>query len=620
VAGLETLHQRVFSRARRARHDEQQTGPGQNVNLLDNGSNTDKYENAGKAPALTTDWILIRRAAAELERSLLRGRVTDAGLLDDGRVALRFSGLPKGSPPTLAVDAFGSPPVVTLDDAELAVAIDPGWLRSAGTTLRGKRLTAVRARPGDRVLVLAFGTASRFGVESESRLVLELVPRYGNVVLLGDRVVVAAAKQFSPAENEARSVQVGLPYEPPPLPRATLDFAAFARALEAAADARDQVRALGGFRPELPRLLAASVVAESTTRPPESATALAAWLDERGRTVLASAEAAAGGLDGVHVYRDGDGAIAALHLVPLAQHASLSHTVVPDLLGLFAEARGATLRTRRGDATERRRATLLARIAKRIHATGEELSAVAARAADDAERERLRTSGDALYTHALEVPAGATSYAPPTNPGLSIPLDPLLDAKENAQAYYARYRKAADALPHLERRRQTLETRRDALEVLAFEAERAEPPTLPELEADLDELEGRRPRRAQQPAARRRAPLRLERPSGARIYVGRSPRENVEVTFRIARPDDLWFHARGIPGSHVVLQAPPGGEPDDDDLAAAADLAATHSKGKNAPRVEIDYTERKYVRKQRDAGPGLVWYTNARTRIGRPSS
>ena len=145
-------------------------------------------------------------------------------------------------------------------------------------------------------------------------------------------------------------------------------------------------------------------------------------------------------------------------------------------------------------------------------------------------------------------------------------------------------------------------------------------PRFPELEADLDELEGRTPQRIAQPTAKRRAPLRLDRPSGARIYVGRSPRENVEITFKIARPDDLWFHARGIPGSHVVLQTAPGAEPNDDDLAAAADLAATHSKARNAPRVEIDYTERKYVRKQRDAGPGMVWYTNARTRVGAPKT
>ncbi|MEA2720844.1 MAG: hypothetical protein QOJ39_2708 [Candidatus Eremiobacteraeota bacterium] len=569
---------------------------------------------------MTTDWILIRRAGAELERSLRGGRVTDSGLLDDGRVALRFGGLKKRGPATLAVEAFGSPPVVTLDDTELALAIDPGWLRSAGATLRGMRLTSVRARRGDRVLVLTFGTASRFGVESESRLVLELVPRYGNVVLLRDRLVVAAAKQFSPAENEARSVQVGLPYEPPPLPKPTLDFAGFTRALEEAADAKARTRALGGYLPEVPRLVAASLVAESEAVAGASATRLAAWLDERARAILAALEADADALGDVHVYRDDAGAVVAAHVIPLAQYAALAHETVPSLLNVFGEARTSALRAQRGDPTERRRASLLARIARRAHATDGELASVAARIADIAERDRLRESGDALFTHGHEIPAGATSYVPPTNPELTIVLDPDLDAKENAQRYYARYRKAADALPHLEKRREALTARRDALDALAFEADRADPPTLPELEADLDALEGRPPQRTGQSAARRRAPLRLERPSGARIYVGRSPRENAEVTFRIARPDDLWFHARGIPGSHVVLQAPPGALPDDNDLDAAADLAATHSKAKNAPRVEIDYTERKHVRKQRDGGPGLVWYTNARTRVGRPGA
>ncbi|MEA2664578.1 MAG: hypothetical protein QOI11_1522, partial [Candidatus Eremiobacteraeota bacterium] len=89
---------------------------------------------------MVTDWILIRRAAAELERALRGGRVTDAGLLDDGRVALRFGGLKRRGPSTLAIDAFGSPPLVTLEEQELALAVDPGWLRTAGTSLRNMRL------------------------------------------------------------------------------------------------------------------------------------------------------------------------------------------------------------------------------------------------------------------------------------------------------------------------------------------------------------------------------------------------------------------------------------------------------------------------------------------------
>ena len=561
---------------------------------------------------MTTDWLLIRRAAAEIERALRGARVTDAGLLDDGRVGLRFGGVRAGGAPTLAVDAFGSPPLVSLEGDELAVQSEPGWLRAAGTSLRGMRLLAAQARHGDRVIVLNFGTASRFGVASELRLVLELVPRYGNVVLLNDRLVVAAAKQFSPAENEARAVQAGLPYEPPPLPRARLDAAAFAAAWAAAADPAARGRALAGFVPLLPRLLAASLVAESDAGGAMGTPA------ERAAALLGAAEKAAPEAGPVHTYRDAAGRLVAAHVVPLAQYSALEHRLEPSLLTLFAEARSAAQGLQQGGTAERRRSALAARVERRARAATAESARLAEQLADVAARDHFRESGDALYTHGHEIPAGATQFVPATNPGLTIALDPELDAKENARRYYARYRKAAGALPHLEKRRETLRLRLAALDELAFEIERADAPTLRELEADLDALEGHTSRRAE-PSARKRAPLRFERGSGARIYVGRSPRENAEVTFRIARPGDLWFHARGVPGSHVVLQPPPGTPPADEDLDAAADLAAAHSKARAAARVEIDYTERKHVRKQRDAGPGLVWYTNARTRTGNPA-
>jgi predicted ribosome quality control (RQC) complex YloA/Tae2 family protein len=304
-------------------------------------------------------------------------------------------------------------------------------------------------------------------------------------------------------------------------------------------------------------------------------------------------------------------------VLPLAQYAALEHTTVPDLLPLFAEARATSAGRRAGDAGERRRAALTGRIARRLRDVEAEIAQVDARIADAAARDRLRAAGDALYTWAPEIPAGAASYTTPGEPPLTIALDPELDAKENAARYFARYRKATDALPHLERRRAALTGKRASLEELAFETGRADSATLAELAAALDELEGR-PAQRVAPGRTARAPLRVERPSGARILVGRSPRENVEVTFRLARPDDLWFHARGIPGSHVVLQPPPGGVAADADLDAAADLAARNSRARDAGRVEVDYTERKYVRRQRDAAPGLVWYTNARTRVGVP--
>jgi len=512
----------------------------------------------------------MRRAAAELEGALRGGRVVDSGLLDDGRFALRVGALRGRGPETVAVEAFGSPALVTLEDAEIALAGDPGWTRAISSALRGMRVQAVVARRGDRVIVMTLGTQSRFGVGSELRLVFELVPRYGNIVLVRAGSVVAAAKQFSPAENETRSVQIGALYAPPPLASST----------------------------EVPRAVAASLAAGAEQLDPT-------LLDER----IDRGE--------VHVYRDGAGHIVAAHVVPLAQYAALAHTTVPNLLPVWREARSQNIAAQASSAIERRRTALSARIAKRSVATQREAAAVAKQRADADGRDALRAAGDALHTYGHEIPAGAASFVSPTQPDVTIALDPELDAKANAKRYFARYRKAADALPHLERRAEELATRTRSLEELAFEAERADGNALDEIGAALDALEGKRAQRRATPG-KAKALLRIERPSGARIIVGRSPRENDEVTFRIARPDDLWFHARNTPGSHVILQPPPGGEPDPSDLDTAANLAATHSRGRLSPRVDIDYTERKYVRKQRDGAPGLVWYTNARTRVGRP--
>jgi len=536
-----------------------------------------------------TDWLLFRRAAAELDRALRGGRVTDCGLLEDGRFAVRIGGL-KGRPATtLAVDVFGSPPMLALDEGEPALAGDPGWTRAISAALRGMRVLAVRSRRGDRVVVIRFGTESRFGVATEVRLVLELVPRFGNVLLLRDGAVVAAAKQFSPAENEARSIQLGMPYQPPPL---------------------ETIR--------LPRAVADSLATQAGALPESGRPA---WIAAREAALLSATDGEPDALGDVYVYRT-NGRLRAAHVVPLRQFGEPAECR-RQLLPLFAEASATRSGDAQANARERERSALGARIAKRRAALDRERVQLTERAADDAARAALRTAGERLFTYGHLAPPGAERFAPPDG-GDPIELDPGLDAKANAQRYFTRYRKATDAVPHLERRRDAIDARLRSLDELAFEVERAQAATLGEIAAALDDLESGDRRiaatvtRGSRHAARPREILRVDRPSGARIYVGRSPRENVEVTFRIARAGDLWFHARNTPGSHVVLQTENGAVPLDADLDAAADLAATHSKARTSARVEIDYTERKHVRKQRDGAPGLVWYTNARTRIGHP--
>ena len=93
---------------------------------------------------------------------------------------------------------------------------------------------------------------------------------------------------------------------------------------------------------------------------------------------------------------------------------------------------------------------------------------------------------------------------------------------------------------------------------------------------------------------------------GWTALVGRTDADNDALSLKVARPDDWWFHVRGMPGSHVVLQGPPGAEAGRDLLKQAAAIAAWHSKAREGGLVAVSGTRARYVTKPRGAKPGTV--------------
>jgi predicted ribosome quality control (RQC) complex YloA/Tae2 family protein len=97
-----------------------------------------------------------------------------------------------------------------------------------------------------------------------------------------------------------------------------------------------------------------------------------------------------------------------------------------------------------------------------------------------------------------------------------------------------------------------------------------------------------------------------ELPGGWVVLAGRSDEDNDLLSLKVAKPNDWWFHVRGVPGSHVILQAKPGQEPGRKILKEAAAVAAYHSKAKNGGVVAVACTKARFVRKPRGAKPGTV--------------
>jgi predicted ribosome quality control (RQC) complex YloA/Tae2 family protein len=561
---------------------------------------------------MLTDWVICRRIAAELDAKLARARIRSAGLLPDGRAALQT---PRG---TLAIDFAGATPHVSLEPDGSPVAA-AGWSRAFSETLSGLQIHGVRARPGDRLIAIECSASSRFGVASSYRLVIELVPRFGNVLVLKDDTVVTSAREFRAGGATRRTIARGEQYEPPPLPQPSRNLSELADAAAplTAGDRSGPVLerlsvTLRGVDPSLPRLLAESLVAEASISPPGEPAALAEYLFESGRRLLASLDEPGKMSAPVFAYLDDAERVVQAHVFPLRQLSlTLRELAAPELLPLLSVSLDRARSSGAGQALHARRAALAARIEKRRAALETERRALERQGAADGERATLRTSGDLLYAHLRDVPAGAESFVPASSPDVTIRLDPALDAKENAQAIFRRYRKAVTRSGHATTRLGEVERSLEALEALAWETERAEGDTIAEVAEEFARLERPKGRRA--PLEKPRRALEFELENGARIFVGRSPRNNAELTFRVARPGDLWFHARATPGAHVILHLDNEREPLESELTAAAQLAAYHSKARSSEKVPVDYTARKYVRRRPGGAPGLVWYSNAKT-------
>jgi predicted ribosome quality control (RQC) complex YloA/Tae2 family protein len=199
-------------------------------------------------------------------------------------------------------------------------------------------------------------------------------------------------------------------------------------------------------------------------------------------------------------------------------------------------------------------------------------------------------------------------------------LEPALSARENAEAYFRRYRRAVAAAERAVDRLPAVEHRIAALESLLLRAQTAAAPELAALHEDLRTQgllrETPAPVVGPGPKAALPAGLRIRRyeVDGWEVLWGENATSNDYLTTRLARPGDLWLHARAVAGAHVVVRVPGRDTPVPRRvLEAAARTAAAHSEAKHSSVVAVDYTHRRYVRKPRGAPPGSVLCTRERT-------
>ena len=476
---------------------------------------------------------------------------------------------------------------------------------------RVSSLLALEQVPGERVVRLVFSAANSSATQPKARevviLVAELIAHHGNLVLLDHQGrIIDALKRFEGDEGQ-RKVLPGREYEPLPAPDGFLMGDEAIAVPPGMLDGKEFESWLLREVYPMSRLTARDLGAavEKGMSPDQ---ALERFRQNRGQRENHFFTATFEGRPVLSAYAP---CVLELENADFFPSPSLA---ADDYYGKPAE---------QNDGTVERRLlqTAIGRHLKRLVARRNSIE-TEQKEADRADE--LRQIGELMLAHLHLLKTGMSSvqlenyYIDPPVP-ISIPLDPRLTPRENAEKYFKRYKKLKRSREHMLRRLMETVEERNWLEMVALALEESE--NAEDLAAVRQELvEGGVLRRSGSSSPGRKAspdPGRRVReivsPGGYRLYWGTGNRANDHVTRNLCRSHDLWFHALNLPGCHLVLKKDQDEEVSLAEQLFAASLAAGYSRGKSEGKVDVMVTEGKWVKKPKGARPGLVSVSQFRT-------
>jgi predicted ribosome quality control (RQC) complex YloA/Tae2 family protein len=541
--------------------------------------------------------LLITLLAHALKRDLPGSRLSHVGQPDGETVVLTLYH-PKWRNRHLVMALFPARPFLFLSDRKWAAGKAPSnFVSSLRKNVGYARVAAVEQGPGERIVRLRLDSA-----EGSFTLAFEALPKYPNLILVGPDGNIVSAHRYK--EEVERPVVPGAPYAAPPQPadRPSL-WELDAPAMRAAWE-RDG-------EPEMPLYFRDRLRGSD----PEWVRHLAQAADPFSEAVLLAARAGRGEWGPVLVT---EGTNPSLKLFPADPGDPRLVADLHEAARRFYDREHAS----RGYSQERRKLELeIKRTIKREQRIRLKLKDDRARAE---KADQYQWWGELLMAQLHRVPLHAANVELPdvvrgTGGPIAIPLDPGLTPVRNAQGYFHKAQKGERGLELVAKREREVEERIHQLQSALR--------SLPALNSPAEVRKATRdlfPRAGHKdgPEARKAPPERVPTPNVHReklakeveLCAGASAVANEYVTFQLAQPDDLWFHARDYPGAHVVLRRlARTAKFTDEWVMTAARYAARHCKARSGTKVTVSYTEKKHVRRIPGAPTGMVSMTRERS-------
>lgn len=567
-----------------------------------------------KETIMAFDGITIANITKELRDTLLGGRIYKIAQPESDELLLTIKN--NGSQYRLLLSADASLPLVYLTDTNKPSPMTaPGFCMLLRKHLQNARIIDI-TQPGlERIIHLELEHLNELGDLCRKKLIVEIMGKHSNIIFCDDQdKIIDSIKHISGMVSSVREVLPGRDYFIPQTqekqnPLSDLSYVNFCE--------RMQEKPMVIYKALYSTYTGLSpiITQEICCRAQVDGDMPANVLEENALHALFDtltdmmSQIAAGNFSPVIIY-DGREPIeyAALPLTLYADKTMKPCDSISNVLEQYYAERSMVTRIRQKSVDLRKIVqTALERNVKKYDLQMRQMK-------DTEKRDKYKVYGELLNTYGYNVEPGAKSMEALnyyTGETITIPLDDTLTPQENAQKYFDKYgkmKRTYEALSELtvevKAEIEHLESIFAALDIAQQEDD------LVQIKEELIESGYIRRKGGTKKAKITSKPFHYISSDGFHIYVGKNNYQNDELTFKFATGNDWWFHAKQKAGSHVIVKTE-GQELPDRTFEEAARLAAYYSKGREQNKVEIDYIQKKHVKKPAGAKPGfVVYYTN----------
>lgn len=476
------------------------------------------------------------------------------------------------------------------------------------------RITAIRQPSLERILMFDIEHLNELGDLCQKTLVVEIMGKHSNIIFLNDdQTIIDSIKRISGAVSSVREVLPGRDYFIPMTQEKYDPFTVkkdeFLTALAAKPIpvAKAVYTTLTGFSPVMAEELLFRASIDSSV--PANTLSSELLLHLYNHFVwLMEAVSKKSFVPNIVLKEDIPVEFAALQLTQYQDLDTLTNPSISYILETYYAKKNTVTRIRQKSADLRKIVqTALERNVKKYELQRKQLK-------DTEKKDTYKVYGELINTYGYGLPCGCKSFEADnyyTNETITIPLDETLTPSENAKRYFEKYNKLKRTLEAVGE--QTAETQKEiehlksiatSLDIALLEED------LTEIKEELVESGYIRRKSHSKKGKVTSKPFHYLSGDGYHIYVGKNNYQNENLTFKFALGNDWWFHAKDIPGSHVIVKSN-GDELPDRTFEEAASLAAYYSGGREQGKVEIDYAEKKHIKKPNGGKPGfVVYYTN----------